>query len=48
MVRSINPPRNNGSNTEMATIGYLVAIPLFGLLLPVAPVLIVLWLADRL
>ncbi len=32
----------------MTTIGYLIAVPLFALLLPVAPVLIVLWLADRL
>jgi hypothetical protein len=32
----------------MTTVGYLVAVPLFGLLLPIAPVLIVLWLADRL
>ncbi|WP_161625178.1 DUF7535 family protein [Halosimplex carlsbadense] len=48
MARSVSPPRHDASNTEMATIGYLVAVPLFALLLPVAPVLIVLWLADRL
>ncbi|WP_425484362.1 DUF7535 family protein [Halosimplex pelagicum] len=48
MTRSVSPRRSDRSNTEMATIGYLVAVPLFALLLPIAPVLIVLWLADRL
>ncbi|QLH79654.1 hypothetical protein HZS55_21190 [Halosimplex rubrum] len=48
MARSVSPRRSDRSNTEMTTVGYLVAVPLFALLLPIAPVLLVLWLVDRL
>jgi len=47
MPRTVSETRSDLSNSEMEAIGYLIIGPLLILLLPLLPVLIVIWLVSR-
>ncbi len=48
MTRTVSRPRTDFSNTSMSVVGYLIFTPLLVLLLPVVPVVALLWLGGRL
>ncbi len=47
MTRSMGRLRTDYSNPEMNLIGYLVAAPLVILLLPFLPILVLLWIVNK-
>lgn len=47
MVDAATPLTKSRTNSEMATIGYLIFAILLVLLLPLLPILLVLWLGSK-
>lgn len=47
MVDAATPPTKSRTNSEMATIGYLIFAIMLVLLLPLLPFLLVLWLGSK-
>lgn len=48
MTRTVSTPTGYGPNLEMSILGYIVAIGVAVVLLPLAPIIVVLWLYFKL